>query len=44
MNAIELTNVSKIYRRYSGRHRDAEKRAAARSILRDLQPSETFPR
>src|SRR5919108_2666844 len=44
MNAIELTHVSKIYRRYSG-HQFATLKSALlqRSILRDLQPSETFP-
>jgi ABC-type polysaccharide/polyol phosphate transport system ATPase subunit len=44
MNAIELTNVSKIYRRYGGRQFSTLKSALLqRSILRDLQPSETFP-
>ena len=44
MNAIELADVSKIYRRYSGRHFATLKSALLqRSILRDLQPSETFP-
>src|SRR5437762_9603500 len=44
MNAIELTRVSKIYRRYSGRQFATLKSALLqRSILRDLQPSETFP-
>ena len=44
MNAIELVNVSKIYRRY-GRRQFATLKSALlqRSILRDLQPSETFP-
>ena len=42
--AIELINVSKIYRRYGGRHFATLKSALLqRSILRDLQPSETFP-
>src|SRR5258705_8615777 len=42
--AIELTNVSKIYRRYGGKHFSTLKSALLqRSILRDLQPSETFP-
>jgi ABC-type polysaccharide/polyol phosphate transport system ATPase subunit len=42
--AIELVGVSKIYRRYSGRHFATLKSALLqRSILRDLQPSETFP-
>ena len=44
MNAIELRNVSKIYRRYGGRQFATLKSALLqRSILRDLQPSETFP-
>jgi ABC-type polysaccharide/polyol phosphate transport system ATPase subunit len=42
--AIELTDVSKIYRRYGGRQFSTLKSALLqRSILRDLQPSETFP-
>src|SRR4029453_12520554 len=42
--AIELVNVSKVYRRYSGRHFSTLKSALLqRSILRDLRPSETFP-
>src|ERR1700730_12844997 len=42
--AIELTNVSKIYRRYGGRQFSTLKSALLqRSILRDLQPGETFP-
>ena len=41
--AIELVDVSKIYRRYSGRRFATLKSALLqRSILRDLQPSETF--
>jgi ABC-type polysaccharide/polyol phosphate transport system ATPase subunit len=44
MTAIELTNVSKVYRRYGGRQFATLKSAfLQRSILRDLQPSETFP-
>ena len=44
MNAIELLHVSKIYRRYGGRQFSTLKSALLqRSILRDLQPSETFP-
>src|SRR5690349_23639555 len=44
MNSIELTNVTKIYRRYSGKQFSTLKSALLqRSILRDLQPSETFP-
>src|SRR5215212_8258039 len=43
-SAIELVNVSKIYRRYSGRHFATLKSALLqRSILRDLRPNETFP-
>ena len=42
--AIELVDVSKIYRRYGGRQFSTLKSALLqRSILRDLQPSETFP-
>jgi ABC-type polysaccharide/polyol phosphate transport system ATPase subunit len=42
--AIELTHVSKIYRRYGGRQFSTLKSALfQRSILRDLRPSETFP-
>src|ERR1700730_3574857 len=42
--AIELTNVSKIYRRYGGRQFATLKSALLqRSILRDLRPNETFP-
>src|ERR1700752_3072516 len=43
MNAIELVDVSKVYRRYSGRQFATLKSALLqRSILRELQPSETF--
>ena len=42
--AIELTDVTKIYRRYSGKQFATLKSALLqRSILRDLQPSEVFP-
>jgi len=42
--AIELANVSKVYRRYGGRQFATLKSALLqRSILNDLQPSETFP-
>src|SRR6187549_3912026 len=42
--AIDLVNVSKVYRRYGGRQFSTLKSALLqRSILRDLQPSETFP-
>ncbi len=44
MNAIELSHVSKIYRRYSGKQFATLKSALLqRSILRELQPSEIFP-
>ena len=44
VNAIELVNVSKVYRRYGGRQFSTLKSALLqRSILRDLRPSETFP-
>jgi len=42
-SAIELVNVSKIYRRYTGRQFATLKSALLkRSILRDLQPNEAF--
>jgi len=42
--AIELRNVSKVYRRYGGRQFSTLKSALLqRSILRDLKPRETFP-
>src|SRR5438093_7335811 len=42
--AIELANVTKVYRRYSGKQFATLKSALLqRSILRDLRPSETFP-
>src|SRR5918993_2453712 len=45
MNAIELTNVSKVYRRYSRRRQFATLKSAllSRSLVRDLAPDETFP-
>jgi ABC-type polysaccharide/polyol phosphate transport system ATPase subunit len=43
MNAIELVNVSKVYRRYGARHFATLKSALMqRSILEDLKPGETF--
>jgi ABC-type polysaccharide/polyol phosphate transport system ATPase subunit len=43
-SAIELANVTKVYRRYGGRQFSTLKSALLqRSILRDLRPSETFP-
>ncbi len=42
-SVIELVNVSKIYRRYSGRQFATLKSALLkRSLLRDLRPEETF--
>jgi ABC-type polysaccharide/polyol phosphate transport system ATPase subunit len=42
--AITLDHVTKIYRRYSGKQFATLKSALLqRSLLRDLQPSETFP-
>jgi ABC-type polysaccharide/polyol phosphate transport system ATPase subunit len=42
--AITLANVTKVYRRYSGKQFATLKSALLqRSILRELQPSETFP-
>ena len=44
MNAIELTNVTKIYRRFTGRQFATLKSALLqRSILKDLRPNEVFP-
>ena len=44
MNAIELDNVSKIYRRYSGRQFSTLKSALLqRSLLQNLRPDEVFP-
>ena len=41
--SIELDHVTKIYRRYGGRHFATLKSALLqRSMLRDLQPQETF--
>jgi len=43
-HAIDLSGVTKIYRRYSGRQFATLKSALLqRSILRDLRPDETFP-
>jgi ABC-type polysaccharide/polyol phosphate transport system ATPase subunit len=43
MSAIELSHVSKVYRRYSARRFATLKSALlGRSLLRDLQPDETF--
>src|SRR5687767_6234048 len=45
MNAIEVTHVSKVYRRYSRRRQFATLKSAllSRSLIRDLNPDETFP-
>jgi ABC-type polysaccharide/polyol phosphate transport system ATPase subunit len=44
MNAIEVTNASKVYRRYSRRHQFSTLKSAllSRSLIRDLRPDETF--
>ena len=44
-NAIELTNASKVYRRFSHRRQFATLKSAllSRSLVRDLHPHETFP-
>jgi ABC-type polysaccharide/polyol phosphate transport system ATPase subunit len=43
MTAIELVNVSKVYRRYGGRQFSTLKSALLqRSLVRDLRPNETF--
>jgi ABC-type polysaccharide/polyol phosphate transport system ATPase subunit len=45
VNAIELTNVSKIYRKYARRKQFATLKSAllSGSLIQDLQPDETFP-
>jgi len=45
MNAIELINVTKIYRRYARRKQFATLKSAllSGSLIQDLQPDETFP-
>lgn len=45
MNAIELTSVTKVYRRYAHRRQFATLKSAllSRSLIRDLRPDETFP-
>jgi ABC-type polysaccharide/polyol phosphate transport system ATPase subunit len=45
MNAIELVDVSKIYRRFSHRRQFATLKSAllSRSLIRNLRPDETFP-
>ena len=45
MNAIDVSNVSKIYRRYSRRRQFATLKSAllSGSLIRDLHPDETFP-
>jgi ABC-type polysaccharide/polyol phosphate transport system ATPase subunit len=44
MNAIEVVNASKVYRRYSGRRQFATLKSAllSRSLIRHLSPDETF--
>jgi ABC-type polysaccharide/polyol phosphate transport system ATPase subunit len=45
MNAIEVRNASKVYRRYSRRRQFATLKSAllSGSLIRDLRPDETFP-
>jgi ABC-type polysaccharide/polyol phosphate transport system ATPase subunit len=45
MNAIELVNVTKIYRKYARRKQFATLKSAllSGSLIHDLQPDETFP-
>src|SRR6185503_15360464 len=45
MNAIELTNVTKVYRKYARRKQFATLKSAllSGSLIQDLQPDETFP-
>ena len=45
MNAIEVVNVSKVYRRYARKKQFATLKSALLkgSLIRDLQPDETFP-
>jgi len=45
MNAIEASNVTKLYRRYARRKQFATLKSAlvAGTLLRDLRPDETFP-
>ena len=45
MNAIELTNVTKVYRKYARRKQFATLKSALLkgSLIQDLQPDETFP-
>jgi ABC-type polysaccharide/polyol phosphate transport system ATPase subunit len=44
MNAIEVTNASKVYRRYSRRRQFSTLKSAllSRSLIRNLRPDETF--
>src|SRR5215210_847727 len=45
MNAIEVTNVTKVYRRYARKKQFATLKSAllSGSLIQDLQPEETFP-
>jgi ABC-type polysaccharide/polyol phosphate transport system ATPase subunit len=45
MNAIEIVNVTKVYRRYARRKQFATLKSALLkgSLIQDLQPEETFP-
>jgi len=44
MNAIDVVDVTKVYRRFSGRHQFATLKSAllSRSLIHDLRPDETF--
>jgi ABC-type polysaccharide/polyol phosphate transport system ATPase subunit len=45
VNAIEIVNASKVYRRFSHKKQFATLKSAllSRSLIRDLRPDETFP-
>ncbi|MGZ8867649.1 MAG: ABC transporter ATP-binding protein [Thermoanaerobaculia bacterium] len=45
MNAIEIVNASKVYRRFSHKKQFSTLKSAllSRSLIRDLRPDETFP-
>ncbi|MGH9372512.1 MAG: ATP-binding cassette domain-containing protein, partial [Vicinamibacterales bacterium] len=45
MNAIEVLHASKVYRRYARKRQFATLKSAllSRSLIRDLNPDETFP-
>ena len=45
MNAIEIVNASKLYRRFSHKKQFSTLKSAllSRSLVRNLRPDETFP-